>query len=123
MTTATFDAASGTLTVTLRVADRPSLMESQFLFTNTLTTSGMNDTGFTERRLFGRVGLPAEVTSALGVPEVKVIANGKAVATSRAIVRHEVWGGRRVACFQVESADRALAAPGAVATFTFAAKR
>ncbi len=118
-TRAALDAASGTLTVSVRISSGADLADAQFLFTNTLTGAGMSGAGFTERRLFARVELPAEVVAHPGPPEVRVVAGGRPIAPSRATPRHEVWGGRRYACVQVESADPSLATPGAEATFVF----
>ncbi|HVG94690.1 MAG TPA: hypothetical protein VND21_09595, partial [Planctomycetota bacterium] len=61
-TRAAWDAASRTLSVSVRIPTDVALAEAQFLFHNTLTGAGMSSAGFTERRLFGRVELPAEVT-------------------------------------------------------------
>jgi hypothetical protein len=120
-TAATWNA--GTLRATLRVAPPSGLAESQFLFMNVLTTSGMGGTGFTERRLLARIELPAEVTAPPGPPEVEVVASGRALAPARTVVRHEVWGGKRYVVLQVESGDVALSAPGTEAVFTFPASR
>ena len=92
---------------------------SQFLFTSTLTRNGLANNAFTERRLWARVEVPSGVAGRLGPPEVSVRRNGAAVATLRTSVRHEVWGGRRFVCVQVESADAGLVAAGSRATFTF----
>ena len=59
-----------------------------------------------------------------GTPAAKVVtSSGKPVAVSRTVARHEVWSGRRFVWVQVESADGALAAPGTVASLTFASRR
>jgi hypothetical protein len=93
--------------------------EAQFLLVNTLTRSGLSGNAFTERRLWARVEVPPSVTGRLGVPEAKVLCEGTAVPVLRTSVRHEVWGGRRFVCLQVESADARLASPAARATFAF----
>ena len=93
--------------------------ESMFLLVNTLTRSGLQGNAFSERRLFARVEVPAAVTGRLGPPEVAVKRGDAAVALLRTSVRHEVWGGRRFVCVQVESAETGLVAAGTKATFTF----
>ena len=93
--------------------------ENQFLFTNTLTSSGMSGNAFTERRLFARVEVPSDLAGRLGAPEIRVEAGGKAIPLIRTSVRHEVWGGRRFVCVLVESGDGALAQAGTRATFAF----
>ncbi len=110
---------AGGLRITVRIADDAPMREAQFLFLNTLTLGGMEGSGFTERRLFARVPLPESVTEHPGRPEATVLLGGKAIDPSRVVVRHEVWGGRRWACVQIESKDGALATPGATATFRF----
>lgn len=96
-----------------------AVAESMFLLTSTLTRGGMSGNAFTERRLWARVELPAAVEGRLGPPEISVQRGGAAVALLRTSVRHEVWGGRRFVCVQVESADTGLASAGTKATFTF----
>ncbi len=93
--------------------------EAQFLVVNTLTRSGMSGNGFTERRLWARVEVPRDISGRLGPPEIRAEREGAAVATLRTSVRHEVWGGKRFVCVQVESADGALVARGARAVFAF----
>jgi tetratricopeptide (TPR) repeat protein len=93
--------------------------ESQFLVVNTLTRGGLAGNAFSERRVFARVEVPAGVAGRLGPPEVSVRRGDAAVPLLRTSVRHEVWGGRRFVCVQVESADAGLAAAGTLATFTF----
>ncbi len=97
--------------------------EAQFLSTNTLTRTGMSGKGFTERRLWARVELPDGLKGRLLAPEVRVEAGGREIEVKRSCVRHEVWGGRRFVCVQIESADGVLSRPGAKATFTFPTTR
>ncbi len=115
------DPDSGALSIDVRSRPEANFNDAQFLFHNTLTRSGMSGAGFTERRLFGRVELPAEVTANPGKPTVEVVYRGQPITPSRVVVRHEVWGGRRHAWVQVESKDARLGNPGAEATFRFAA--
>jgi hypothetical protein len=93
--------------------------ESVFLFTSTLTRSGLAGNAFTERRLWARVEVPAGLAARLGRPEVAVRRGDAAVPVLRTSVRHEVWGGKRYVCVQLESADASLVAAGTRATFTF----
>src|SRR5262245_25021147 len=95
----------------------------QFLLTNVLTRGGFNGNGFTERRLFARVEVPSDISGRLGPPEIAVKRVDAPVPVLRTSVRHEVWGGKRFVCVQVESADSLLAAAGTRATFTFPAVR
>jgi hypothetical protein len=114
---------SGRVVVELEPTETALLGEGQFLFTNTLTSSGMSGNAFTERRLFARVEVPSDLPGRLGAPEVRVEAGGKGVPVLRTCVRHEAWGGRRFVCLQVESADGALSRAGTKATFAFPVTR
>ncbi len=116
--TVTYDDAGR---VVVEVHAEPSARggEAQFLTLNTLTRGGLRGNAFSERRLFARVELPADLAARLGVPEVSVTRGDAEIPRLRTGVRHEVWGGRRYVCVQVESADAALVAPGASARFTF----
>ena len=112
--------ATGRFVVEVSPTDRVrSGTESQFLVTNTLTRSGMSGNGFTERRLWARVEVPAEAAGRLGPPEIAVTGDGATIATLRTAVRHEVWGGKRYVNVQVESADAALISRDAKAVFSF----
>jgi len=83
---------------------------SQFLVVNTLTRGGLAGNAFTERRLWARVEAPPSLAGRLGPPEVTVLSGGEPVPLIRTSVRHEVWGGRRFVCLEVESAAARLTA-------------
>jgi hypothetical protein len=111
--------ATGRVVVEVEPTGAAAGGESMFLLTSTLARSRMGNNGFTDRRLWARVEVPAELAGRLGPPEITVCHGDAAVPVLRTSVRHEVWGGRRFVCVQVESGDAGLAAAGTRATFTF----
>jgi hypothetical protein len=97
--------------------------EAQFLFSNTITTKGFGGRGFTEYRLWSRAELPSDLSGRPGKPAVTLEIAGQPVEPLRTLVRHEVWGGKRYVCVQVDSSDVKLMGVGSRATFTFPVER
>lgn len=119
---ASYDAATKSWSATIEVPAQMDWNESQFAFINTLTVAGMGEQGFSERRLWARVEVPAEVRDAPAAPAIRVEHAGVAVPTLRTFVRHEVWGGRRYVVLQAESADITLSKRGTTLTADFPAR-
>ena len=76
-------------------------------------------TPFMERRLYARVAMPESFKGRLGRPQIVLSGKATGAKLSRRRIRHEVWGGRRYVCVQLESASGKLVTPGAVATLSF----